>query len=164
MRTWIVGAVAAAAAASGCDATLETRCITGADCSDYAPEPATGEGGAGGEGGGGMGGAGPACYEGCDTMAVSGNTGEYPCAVVPIVAICLNCHGGSGPGPFALNTYEDSQQLYFGTTIWSRFNINITSDFMPQGGPPLTPDQKTAFLTDWACQCAPPRPVGETCD
>ncbi len=145
--------------ATGCDASLETRCITGENCADYQPPSGMPDGTGGGGGGGGM-----ACYEGCDTMTVSGNTGEYPCEVEPIIEICRNCHVDGGTAPFSLNTYEDSQELYGMDTRWSRFKVNIDSNFMPLGGPPLEAEQKTALLDDWACQCAPPRPAGETCN
>ncbi len=140
---------ALAALALGCDANLETTCV-GGDCADYQPPPGVIEV--------------PECFEGCDTTAVSGNVGEYPCEVEPIIEVCRSCHVDGGTAPFSLDTYADSQELYGSETRWARIVPNVTSDFMPLGGPPLDADQKKALLDDWACQCAPPRAAGVACE
>lgn len=145
-----VVALALSSLALSCDAELETTCITGDNCADYKPPqgvPDVGE-----------------CFDGCDTASVSGNTGEYPCAVDVIVDVCRNCHVDGGSAPFSLDTYADSQELYGTEARWARIVPNVTSDFMPLGGPPLDEEQKKALLDDWACKCAPPREAGETCE
>lgn len=152
-RPLVAGGVLAAVFAltqPACEANLESECVGGdgtCDLHDLTPEEV----------------AGP-CYDGCDTTAVSGQTGEYPCEVDAIIDNCRPCHVEGGIGPFSLDTYDDSQQLYVGTAIWARLQGVLVNDRMPQGGPPLSSADKTAILEDWACQCAPPRPAGETCD
>jgi len=149
-----------------CQANLDTECVGGDGTCDV-HDPTTASSGTGpgvGGGGGGTGGSAPACYEGCDTETASGNTGEYPCDVEAVIEICRGCHVPGGQGPFSLDTYEDSQQLFNGVAIWARLEGQLVDDFMPKGGPPLGTLDKRAILDDWACQCAPPRPAGETCD
>lgn len=135
-----------------CNANLETTCVTGDNCADYVPPQGVLDVGE--------------CFDGCDTTSVSGNTGEYPCAVDAIIDVCRNCHipKPEGSAPFSLDTYADSQELYGTEARWARIVPNVTSDFMPLGGPALDDDQKRDLLDDWACKCAPPREDGETCE
>ena len=150
-RPLLAGGLLAAAFAftqPACEASLEPECVGGdgtCDIHDLTPE------------------SGP-CYEGCDTGVVSGQTGEYPCEVDAIIDACRPCHVEGSVGPFSLDTYADSQELFAGTAVWARLQGVLIDDRMPQGGPPLSSADKTAILDDWACQCAPPRPAGETCN
>jgi hypothetical protein len=142
-----------AMAALGCEAEVESSCV-GGDCRPYqSPQvPNTYE-------------APLDCTAGCDTMSVSGNTGEYPCEVETIITdVCVQCHTPGGQGPFTLEAYEDSQQLYGPEAIWFRMVGAIESDFMPLIPEKLTPDEKRSLLDEWACVCAPPREAGETCE
>ncbi len=147
-----------------CEADLETECVGGDGTCDI-HEEAPGSGGGGVGGAGGVGGE-VACYDGCETDVVSGNTGEFPCEVEVIMDNCRRCHTDplANGAPFPLDTYEDSQQLYLGTAIWARLEGVLVNDFMPLTPPKLDALEKRAVLDDWACQCAPPRPAGETCN
>lgn len=137
----------------GCDADIETECVAG-DCSPYEPvKPPIPE---------------TECYEGCDIVNPSGQTGEYPCAVDAIIDNCRRCHVPDKLdetfAPFSLDTYEDAQAIYFDKAIWARMEFMVINDFMPQLPPKLTDDEKQILLDDWACVCAPPRPEGQTCE
>lgn len=141
-----------------CDADLTTTC-TGGDgtCDTHAlggeppPDP---------------------CFDDCDVRNPSGRTGEFPCAVEAIMNNCRRCHSATPtlmePAPFFLDTYEQSQEVYFGMAIWARMLSAIDDpdapDFMPLAPPKLTPEEKTQLLDEWVCVCAPPREEGEVCN
>jgi hypothetical protein len=141
----------------GCEAALETTCVGGDGSCD---QHALGSGSTTTSAGGG-----PVCYEGCDTESLSGNVGDYPCAVDAIVDNCRRCHTEPQEhgAPFSLETYEDSQQLYFGKARWARMEAVVSADIMPAEEPKLTALEKFRLLDDWACQCAPPREAGVSC-
>ena len=140
--------------------------------------PGPGPGGAGGAGGAGGGTGGMAtppvdCYSTCDLTMNSGQTGEFPCEVDAVLDNCRRCHSAtpSIPNmtvPFNWDTYAESQELVFGgiSTQYGRLEnvIYLAEDFMPLDDLKLTPSEKRALVNDWACICAPPRPMGETCD
>lgn len=166
----VVGGLAIAAIVVACKASLETQCV-GGDGSCDEREVVTSTGGTGGTGGTEEVYVLPAdCYEGCDTMTVSGATGEFPCAVAEVMTNCQRCHTEDpNPvtlAPFPLDTYEQSLQLYGTTVVWSHIARVIVEfeDFMPLQEPKLTVAQKRALLDDWACICAPPRAADEICD
>lgn len=130
-----------------CDADLETACV-GGDCAPYEPTiPSPSE-----------------CYESCDVTQPSFAEGEIPCAVDPILDNCRRCHTPGGEGPFSLETYADVQADYFGKPVWARLDGVVRGDIMPAAEPKLTDGEKATLLDGWACQCAPPRAPGETCD
>jgi hypothetical protein len=155
----LAGALALSSLAMGCEANLETTCTAG-DCTDYVPpDPPVG----------------PYmlpedCLEGCAIDAPTGMTGEYPCAVDAIIDNCRRCHvePQMGGAPFSLDTYADSQELYFGglgnVTRFATMTQAVATDFMPLVDPKLTDEEKVELLDNWACICAPPRDAGETCE
>jgi hypothetical protein len=149
----------------GCEANLETTCVAGANCEDYVAVP--GEENLGN------------CLENCDiTKEGAATDGDYPCAVQAIMDdICTNCHSDpiQNGAPFPLVQYSDAFGLYGGNggqVIYARIASAVgleglpepPRDFMPLGGPPLSSDQRTALLNDWACVCAPPKPESQTCE
>lgn len=169
-RPLLILLCAAAVAAAACEANLETTCEGGdGTCDGHQPATATNTGGAGVGGNADVYVLPADCFDGCDTMNVSGNVGEFPCAVQEVFLNCQRCHTAVGTpivaAPFVLDTYADSQQLYGATAIWSQFArvfVDIP-DFMPLQDPKLTPAEKRIMLDDWACKCAPPRAAGEMC-
>ena len=141
----------------GCEADLESSCVGGdGSCDQHEVSTATGTTSVGG---------GPVCYEGCDTDSASGLTGEYPCEVDAILDNCRRCHTDptKNGAPFSLETYQDSQQTYFGVAIWARMQAVVSQDIMPAQDPKLTALEKFQLLDAWACQCAPPRDPAATC-
>jgi hypothetical protein len=157
MAVAVAGALALGGLALGCEANLETTCITG-ECSDYVPPQPV---------------AGPYslptdCLDGCDVMTPSGTAGEYPCAVDAVIDNCRRCHVPNGSAPFSLDTYADSLDLYPGAlgevTRWATMTSAVPNDFMPLADPKLTDEEKVVLLDEWACVCAPPREAGEVCD
>lgn len=136
---------------SACNADVTTTCVGGDGSCDTYPQS----------------GALPAdpCFSGCDVTAASGRTGQFPCAVEKILADnCRRCHTTQKPPlqqpPFELDTYEESQAIYFGMAIWARMKAAIDDDFMPLEPPKLTPEEKNVLVDDWVCKCAPPRAEG----
>jgi hypothetical protein len=144
---------------AGCDADLKTTC-TGGDrtCDPHAlggPPPP------------------PPCLDDCDVQTPSGRTGEFPCAVEPILSNCQRCHSATpslmgDPAPFQLDTYEQSQAIFEGMAVWARMFNAVDNpnnpDFMPLADPKLKPEEKTQLLDEWVCVCAPPREEGEVCN
>lgn len=163
-------AVVAVTTQPGCEASLDSECVGGdgtCDLHDATTSSSSTSAGSGGGGVGGGEGGGPTCYEGCDTESLSGNTGEFPCDVQVIMEDnCQRCHTDPpvNGAPFPLDSYEDSQQLYNGTAIWARMHFQVVNDLMPQAPPLLDTLEKRHLLDDWACQCAPPRDAGDTCN
>jgi hypothetical protein len=155
--------LALGAGAMSCEADLETRCVGGDEgCGERAftaPPTTPGTGGGGGAGGG-------ACFSACDPDVGLGETGEIPCEIEPILDNCRRCHTTplAGGAPFPLDTYAETQALYFTTPTWRAIkNAAIESDFMPLDPPALTGAEKQA-LDAWICACAPPREAGVTCN
>ncbi len=156
--TSLLATAMAVTLACGCEATLETECISG-DCTPYQPAPAEQNLGD--------------CLESCALDQPLAGDGEFPCAVQDIMDnICTGCHNenheASG-APFPLVTYEDATRVHAGQVIFAKMVAQVgladdPVDNMPAGGPPLEPDQRSALLDDWACLCAPSRPAGETCN
>ncbi len=147
-----------AASSAGCKAKLETECVTGDNCGDYAPEPGVQNIGD--------------CLETCDQLQATGVTGEFPCGVQAIMDdICTDCHGDplTNSAPFPLVEYADTQVLAGSRVVYSVI-VSVVGleddpvDFMPFQRPPLDSEQRKALLDDWACVCAPPRPDGEMCE
>jgi hypothetical protein len=155
MGAWryVSGLAMLIAAVAACEADLEQVCVGGDGTCDQ-HQLATSSGGE--------------CFEGCDTMTPSNRTGEFPCEVEVIMDNCRRCHTEVGTpvveSPFPLDTYEQSQALYFDHAIWFYMPGTLESDFMPLDPPKLTDDEKKELAEDWACRCAPPREPGETCD
>jgi hypothetical protein len=142
----------------GCDAELETSCITGDNCGAYEPVPGEQDLGD--------------CLEGCAITQAGTETGDYPCEVQKIMDdICTNCHGDppTSGAPFPLATYADGVALDGDLVVYAKIVTAVgleddPEDYMPLGGPPLDSAQRSALLDDWACVCAPPRDDGETCE
>jgi hypothetical protein len=167
-----------------CNADLTAECLPpGANCDQYAVQPATSSGTGGG------GGAGPVCYDGCVTDAVSPEVGmghEFPCDVEEVLGQpadargCRRCHSSvqkpTSGAPFILDTWDDSQVLYGGTTIWARIHpvlrggsppgspATFPADYMPLQPPKLDEPEKQILADEWACACGAPRPDGEMCN
>lgn len=167
-RKWLgVGAFAALAVGwlGACEADLETTCVGGDGTCD--PQTIQGPVSSSSVGAGGGGGSGPVCFEGCDDTVVSGQTGDFPCEVEEVMVNCRRCHSANPSlqtvGPFPLDTYEESQQLYGPKAIWARVHTVVGSGFMPLQAPKLDDAQK-AIMQEWACNCGPPREAGVTCD
>jgi hypothetical protein len=161
--------VAAILTQPACTADLETECVGGdGTCEGFETTSSSSSTTGSGGGNAGGGGAAPVCYEGCDTEAVSGSTGEFPCEVEAIMDNCRRCHTDPpmNGAPFPLDTYEQSQELYAGKAVWGRLKAVLVDnpDFMPLSPPKLTALEKIEVLDNWACQCAPPRAAGETCN
>jgi hypothetical protein len=158
--------------AGACEAEPEFACFggdgpcplveTGSASTTTGPGTGSGSGGQGGAGGMGL------CLESCDTTKASGNTGEYPCAVDKVIDNCRRCHTpellAMSGAPFSLDSYEDSQQLFFDVAIWARMKSAIEGDFMPQIPPKLSSSEKQSVIEEWICNCAPPRASDEVCD
>ena len=162
-RALLLTMVAVTVGLVACEAEVETEACLGGDgtCdldpSSFAASSSSVTVGAGGGGGGAV------CLEGCDAMSVSGNSGEFPADVDAALDNCRRCHTtplASG-APFPLDTYAESQELYFETAIWALM-VNAVRDpplgigFMPLTDPDLTADEETALIDKWACLCAPP--------
>lgn len=141
-------AVALPLFAFSCDADLDTACRDG--------ECGQGLGGVNSSGGGDTGGAGG---EG-PFVCMEADTNELPCDVYTILkTVCQECHIEGGIGPFVLDSWDDTQQDYFGTVIWKRMQKVVQKDAtpvrMPLGQPPL-PDSKIAQLNAWFSTCEEP--------
>ena len=142
-------ALACAFGSLSCNAELETGCRDG-ECSSGAtdtPQTTTGTGATGG------GGAEP-------FVCTKPNTFGLPCDVYSVLDdICQNCHfEGTMIAPFKLETYEDTQEEFFGLLKWERMR-NATADTdpppvpaMPQGNHPL-PKPRLDALTAWFATC-----------
>ncbi len=100
-------------------------------------------------------------------------TGDFPCEVAAVVAICQNCHRNPPirGAPFPFMTYEDTQIVYSGPELrWQRMAKAIEPT-APLHMPPRT-ETDIPQLTDlqlntmraWFGACAPPVPEGAGCD
>ena len=131
-----------------CNAELESGCLDGECASGGPTSPAsTGTASTGG------GGAEP-------FVCTKPNTFGLPCDAYSVLEdICQNCHfDGTMIAPFKLETYDDTQQDYFGLLIWERMQ-RATADTdpppvpsMPQGNHPL-PKPRLDALTAWFATC-----------
>ncbi len=132
-------ALACALCSLSCDAELESSCQDG-ECTT-------------GTGATGSGGAEPFVCTKPDTFGL-------PCDVYTVLDdVCQNCHfEGTTMAPFKLETFEDTQQDFFGLPIWERMQ-RATADSdpppvpaMPPGGHPLAKPRLDA-LTAWFETC-----------
>lgn len=148
------------AAASGCNADVETTCY-GGPCEGTGGAPATtsspGGGGAGGSGGSG----------GAAACVADGAKGDIPCEVHAVLqAKCQTCHNDNhdNGAPIDLLACERFHELDCGQ-LKTRADVArdyITSGFMPLGGGTLTADEKKTLL-DWLDACAPCEAAGSAC-
>ena len=166
-RKWLMGCLFGVLAGSwllACEATVETTCVGGdgtCDSHELAGPVTSSSSSSSGSGAGG----GAVCFEGCDPDNPSGLTGEYPCEVEAVMDNCRRCHSANptlNPGPFPLDTYEESQVMYGSKAVWFHIRGVIESEFMPLQAPKLNDDEKDAMI-EWACSCGPPREPGVTC-
>jgi hypothetical protein len=174
-----LGAVAAAFGA-GCNADLTPSCVGGDGTCDEAiaplADPQT-SGPGGGQGGAGGAGGGPGCFVGdCHTVE-SGQTGDYPCDVEAVLAAsCRRCHTAKAQPeisppvlldgtPLVYDDYEITQRLYTMSpprAVFFFIKNDVDKMTMPLLPPPISAEQ-IKVLSDWGCNCAPPRAPGETC-
>jgi hypothetical protein len=99
--------------------------------------------------------------------------GDLPCEVAHVLEICQNCHQNPPVrgAPFPFLAYEDTQAVYFGTTLrWQRMAQVIEPD-EPLHMPPRTAtdipqltDPQLQTLRTWFAACTPPEPEGQGCD
>jgi hypothetical protein len=154
---------------AACDAELESECVGGDGTCDHEQLSSATASSSSGVGGSGGSGGGTVCdIASCTTDQPSGLTGEFPCDIEPIIANnCRRCHSANPTlqkkGPFPLDSYAESQELYGAQTVWFLMrSAAVDSTFMPLDPPNLTPAE-VAALDAWTCQCAPPRPAGDDC-
>jgi len=123
-----------------CDADLEPGCIDG-ECTSSNTGPGAGGG----------------------TGECTGDQHDLPCGVYDILSgICQQCHIPGGQGPFKLQEYCDTQDIYGSRPIWSRMRDTIKVDAfprMPLGQDPLS-DSQMATLNAWFDTCGGETDVG----
>lgn len=85
-------------------------------------------------------------------------SGEIPCEVDTLLAVCRNCHANptKNGAPFPIVKLGDVRGTYIGKSVSSRAASAITSKFMPQApnDKDLTEDQRK-FLISWFEMGAP---------
>jgi len=100
-------------------------------------------------------------------------TGDLPCDVAAVMAICQNCHRNPPirGAPFPFMTYEDTQIVYFGSERrWQRMATAIEPTAVLHMPPrtetdiPQLTDVQLNTMRAWFVACAPPLPEGEGCD
>jgi hypothetical protein len=100
-------------------------------------------------------------------------TGDLPCDVAGVLAICQNCHNVPQVrnAPFPFLTYEDTQAAYFGPMRrWERMAQVIEPNDAVHMPPrtatdiPQLTDPQLDTLRNWFRACTPPEPEGQGCD
>jgi hypothetical protein len=100
-------------------------------------------------------------------------TGDLPCDVAAVLAICQNCHQNPPVrgAPFPFMTYEDTQAEYVAglPRSWRMAQVIEADDAVHM--PPRTAtdipqptDQQLDTLRAWFRACTPPEPEGQGCD
>jgi len=99
--------------------------------------------------------------------------GDFPCDVAAVIAICQNCHQRPPirSAPFPFMTYEDTQEVYFGTELRAQRMKEVIEPDSPIQMPPPTAtdvpqltDAQRNTLRAWFRACTPPEPEGQGCD
>lgn len=161
---WLV-AVMGSLAFAGCNANVETRCFDG-PCTDQ-DDPTTTTAAITTTDTGATTDTCQLSTDGSDACSDEPQDGDFPCEVSAVLeAKCQNCHGDphASGAPIDLLTCDRFHEKDCGGSR-SRFRMAdyyLCSDYMPQGGKPLTEAEKK-ILVDWLAACAPCVAKGTGC-